>query len=1759
MAEQQTSTDAATAVSERAQRAADLFEFLFRAQQSLVRPIYTTQGYERDGNGRVIWMHALPDHAAIRPCAAGTDTDPFAPVLTIDRVRRPEPPAPSELVLACLTSSTLDDIQTEPTLRTSVPASALPAGAFPGAGVPEDDPEHPSPPVDVSALSGVVEAFETWLARWRLWAEQERVDQPARQAYSDLFGVYTTATNHPEELELVLGIGLLAWKEYEDADVVSRHLVTVPISVGFDDDSGRLTVARNEALDPMAVELDMLDPALTTSPGIPPVRESLKGYERHPLLREEMGLIPQRLVHILDSAGEYIDSDQPPVAGPRARAAFAPAIVLRKRSSRGLMEVLRTIVDQVTATGFVPEGIVPLVDPDHRVDREPDSMPGAVVSVDGESFLPLPVNDQQLEIIKRVDSSQQTLVQGPPGTGKTHTAAALLSHLLAQGKRVLVTAQTDRALQEVRAKLPDAIRPLSVSVVGASRDDMADLRLAVQTISENASSHDPHTAAKQIETTLQHIDELRRERANLYHQLREAREAEVTETNHGAYAGTLARIAERFEAQRDSYDWLLEYVEPTSSSSCPLSDNEAEELLTLLTDPVLEADAEEAQLHLPQLESLPDAEGFVGLLAGERNAVQNLTAFTTLTSHSALDGIKALEPSVRAEIQDKVRSLAREADELERRDEQWMNEALADVRAGRASTWQGRADTIRTLIRDGQALLGQVGPATRVTVSGGDRTALVAMAKTVATNLEGGASFKLQTDGRPKLGPLSPRWLKDSRELFECVRVDRQVPTEASLLRKFVTYDEAEATIGALDEAWPLSVRIPDEDTLVERLQWHSTEIELVSRVLALGHDLQDLDAELRRLGVPSPNWTDLASIVEFSTLVDAANASDAAALARQPLDELVARLAGELVHSTPRCVARLHEAVLQRDGTGYATSHSRLARLHEAARQLARKADLLAQLRPSVPRLATALVQSPDDLAWRQRLPSVEAAWHWASTGAWITEQTPVDVNSVQASLTIVENRLREQVERLAALRAWSHAVAPDRLSGQAQADLTQYAQLVKSLGRGTGRYAEQKRASIRRAMDRCRPAVPVWIMPIYRIAEQLLVEPNMFDVVIVDEASQAGMEATFLQYLAPKMVVIGDDRQVSPSAVGVERQQLRDLATQYLAGNRYKDSWQDPTMSLFNAAAMWFGKRITLVEHRRCMPEIIGFSNRIVYEPDNTRLIPVRQYGADRLDPIKAVHVSTGYERGSSSNRINPAEIDAIVDQIEKCLVDPAYDGKTFGVISLLGTWQAKAIEKKLLDRLTPEDWRERDLRCGDAADFQGSERDVIFLSMVAAPEEGRRIMPLTAETYVQRYNVATSRARDQMWLFHSISLDDVSNPEDMRFALLDYVYGVISRGADDMVSHTFRVSEMDRVEPFDSLFEQRVYNRLIDRGYTVTPQYEALGYHIDLVVVGGLGKLAIECDGDHWHGPDAYRRDLARQRELERCGWHFFRIRESAFYVDPAAVMEELWELLEAKEIHPSGWTPPRPHAVDVAIPAPAPAVDSLTSEVEHLEPAPHLAPAETMATLLTHEPELRQEVEQPIVATATPDPSRVAVASQPEVVARVTPTLPIYTTYAEVAAPLDAAANYITDSVVAIVAVEGPILGSRLHTAYVHSRGGQRVGKNIAMTLDQALLAAEREGRLVSEDPLAEGDPRSRTYRLPEQPRAVVRSLGPRSLDEVPPLELAHLIWQASTQMSDADRAALYRRVLTDLRLVRLTSGVEARLNQAHELAEAEGLI
>jgi very-short-patch-repair endonuclease len=1779
-------------------KAVNLFTFLMRTQQLLLKPIRTVNKFET-----VIWFGDLPEHPAVRSAHRDENPGPDVPLLAVERVGKQDSPALPDGLGPWVDGPT-NDVDREPSLREAIYTDD--AGASLESQDCEDGQASTGRRVDLAEVPDVVASFDRWLADWRMWADGER----ARSLYKGLFETLLMSTDHSEEFELVLGLGCLSWRP-EGHEQVLRHVATAPITITLEENAGTLTVAQVTSPETVSIELDMLDPELIPSPAkIDEVRQTAREYGGHLLDRQTIGSICRRLTHLLDPDAQYDEDALTPPTESSPQGAFAPAIILRRRNNRGLVQIYEQIVAQIQALGEVPSGILPLIDPDQQPELVPSTAPGAVVSLDDEDFLPLPVNEAQRRIIDRVDRIAQTVVQGPPGTGKTHTAAALVSHLLAQGKRVLITAQTDRALREIRAKLPREVKSLAVSVIGQSRSDMADLRTAVETISRRADEFDPAESEKSIERHIAKLDELRRERAEAYARLVEIRRQEVEHRDDGPEPGTLAAVAYRHLHEKPILGWIHDFdIDPRGTGQTVSTDEIIRWRNTLLDRDVISHQAE-ASGRLPSLSSVMTPDEYARLVTLERQAVATKNRYQRLLMDPSFEVVRSLPSGLREELRSRVSELADWAMALERRHEIWLRDALRDVRSGRQEIWVALSTQIKSLADSADGLIERIGPTTWVEVTGGDLGAHDQMAKSLLAFVESGREIKTLPDGCPKIGALTPKTIKLAEPFFTDVKVNGVPAVTQERLATFVDWVEAHRTIAAMDRAWPTGVQIPQLPTLRQRQYWHRTEVSQLDNVLSLGDQIEAERAWLQRNGLPIPDWNNLAEIRRYGELVEAATAADQAAVAAAPLAALAEYLKAEAQWpQSPAAATNLLQAVEHRDVGEYVSAYGQLVHLHEVAEAISERDRIRAELDQSAPRLAEAIAEDPTAPEWDDLLYSYQDAWRWEMTGQWILQQEGQDSNALKAQLNVIEQQIRSEVERLAAERAWRHAVAPGRLTGSARANLTQYAQLVSSLGKGTGKYAAKKRVEIAEAMDRCRPSVPVWIMPIYRIAEQVRVQPNLYDVVIIDEASQAGLEATFLQYLAPKVVVIGDDKQVSPAAVGVDQQQLRDLAKLYISHDVYIASWQDPKRSYFDEAAMRFGGRIALTEHRRCVPEIIGFSNRIAYEPEGIPLVPVRQFGAERLEPIKAVYLPDGYEAG---NKTNPVEAEAIVEQIRKCLVDPHYDGATFGVISLLGKEQAKLIEHKLLDTVSPEEWTARELRCGDASDFQGSERDVMFLSMVKAADPTRRISALTATPYMQRFNVAASRAKDQMWVYHSIPRSELTNTEDMRYQLLDYCYGVMHRTRDDTDAPVKGVVPEDmRVPPFDSLFEQRVFNRIVDRGYTVWPQYPALGYTIDLVVIGAKGKLAVECDGDFWHGPAEYEADLARQRELERCGWEFFRIRESMFYADMAATLQKLWETLDELDVRTADWIDPslgEDAAVDGIADEPVveqalaglegsgPVEDGLEMPTEPLvlrdlkaalggghlqyesppgiqhqpwtpnvgmparEGGRHRAP-ESVDT----EDQLPELAESVMAYEGAQHGAKGLSGAEPQPRAHTEPqavkvgptinegSLLPYIAFDEplpfigLTSPPD-----ITANVVRIVATEGPVLGYRVHHAYRDAYGGKRVGKEIARLLNRAISVAERQGRIVADNPLNDSGVVPKTYRLPTQPKVVPRQLGPRTLELVPPAELAHHLAELFADDQSLSEELLFRRVLDRLGLKRLTDNAKAVLTSALKL-------
>jgi len=210
-------------------------------------------------------------------------------------------------------------------------------------------------------------------------------------------------------------------------------------------------------------------------------------------------------------------------------------------------------------------------------------------------------------------------------------------------------------------------------------------------------------------------------------------------------------------------------------------------------------------------------------------------------------------------------------------------------------------------------------------------------------------------------------------------------------------------------------------------------------------------------------------------------------------------------------------------------------------------------------------------------------------------------------------------------------------------------------------------------------------------------------------------------------------------------------------------------------------------------------------------------------------------------------------------------------------------------------PAELARRRFAAGNSAQFQGDERHVVFLSMVDSPT-GRPLAMRQTALFKQRYNVAASRARDQLWLVHSLDPRRDLQPADLRFALIEHVR--------DPGSRRRAVQEAQRRA--ESPFERAVIERLINAGYRVEPQVRIGHYRIDMVVSDAQDQVAIECDGDRFHGVEEIPLDMARQAVLERTGWRFIRIRGTRFYRDPARTMAWVFEELEHLGVAPGGAT-------------------------------------------------------------------------------------------------------------------------------------------------------------------------------------------------------------------------------------------------------------
>jgi very-short-patch-repair endonuclease len=1358
----------------------------------------------------------VPSHPSVRLGTAAGDA-----WLRVGKTPKPVPPAVPDAVAPLLRGMATDDPYTAPR------------------------PDDPDP-----VLAG-------WLADvWEPWAEQVRPAAAARRLYETLFRLRQRMRNDEATHELVWGHGILGWT-FADRQICHPLLIS-RMRVTFDDESGDLAVVPDGL---PALELDCLQGLGVPDLGrLGRIGEELAAAPVD-VWAEEVRALYRRIVaplgldDRLDEGPELPETTGAPVIADTWR------LVVRRRRvmfGRFFEQLKLSMADRM----MLPAPMVALAGGETAGRDAADWAPVAE-----RLLLPLAANDEQEQIVRKLATHSGVTVQGPPGTGKSHTIANLVSHLVAHGKRVLVTAHKDQALTVLRDKIPADLRDLSLAVLGSSSAHLTELQRSVQAITSAADGVDEERETRAVAALRTRLDEVQGEVLLLRKRLRHGLEREQEALEIAGHPRRAAEVADWLAQHQDALGRIPDTLAP--GTACPLTAAELAELFSLIHR-IGADDTIACTPDLPSASDLPSAER----LARDSAEVRRLG--DVLAGHD-LARIDTLGDAELGHLTDETGRAAAHLGGLE---DAWLVRLRAQVVQERQwlDLWGGHTERLRQDSHQCAQLRATIA-GSRVEVPGRTYRETVGLLD----------QLRRRYAEHKKVSSLVNR---DLAQFVREVSVDGEPPQTVEDVDKIAAHVRLRRLREALAQLWAdefvAALSAPPVPAGIA-----AVEIWIDERAQQLGDAMRWETSGWPRLReriaylVQAPARPSADDLHELTGILDGLRARHR----QRALQSSLTRLGEWLSSARARPEAsslwgELLDALAASDWERWDAAVARAARLGALRPEVVRLASLYDRLGAVAPRWAELIRESGGDPHRCGDPARLDLLWRWRQAETWLSGVIgDNDVAEVQRRLDGSQEEQRRLTLELTRRSAW--LAMKRHLDHTQRQALVGWLQTLRKIGKGTGAAANKWRAEAQRLMPHAMGAVPVWIMPYYRVVESFdpAVAPP-FDVVIVDESSQCDTFALGLLGLGAKIVVVGDDKQISPSAIGTERERVDELIRTHL-GDFPHSLLLDLESSLYDASARLFPGVVRLREHFRCLPQIIEFSSQHYYGGE---IQPLREETSRLPGPVvRAVHVPDGVRQDLAIGDVNEAEARALVDQLVQCCADPAYEGRSMGVISLLGSSrQAAFIDAALLHKLGPEEYEARGLRCGDAYGFQGDERDVIFISVVA--DDARSAA--TSRLYEQRMNVAASRARDQMWVFHSVRPDEL-HPEDQRAKLIRYA-------VDGQRSPALTRDLESRCE---SDFERRVLRMLLARGYRVTPQHPVGSLRIDLVVRGGGRKLAIECDGDKYHGPDQWENDLRRQLVLERLGWRFWRVRGSAFYRDPESAMATLWPVLDELGIVPS----------------------------------------------------------------------------------------------------------------------------------------------------------------------------------------------------------------------------------------------------------------
>ncbi|MHA3053526.1 AAA domain-containing protein [Acinetobacter sp. ANC 4640] len=1391
------------------------------------------------------------------------------------------------------------DIETEPTINVANLNQILSFKKIQKSLLPSSIPIHDL--IDkITVIQQLFKEFETYKNNWRDWKKTNDAIKKSITVYDKLFS-WNTAINlggTGDGEEIVAGFGLVDWVLPTTQKPYSYPLITIPLEMEIEQ-NGLIRVGAKDTRANIEMDAILLEDDLPTSGQVKlALKENLNNGRSLQLFQgETYSDLVEAFVSNIFSKGAVVEAENRAIPSKNLAVTLTALLFSRPKKNSILsddVELLKVKLNDPAIS--IPEQPLSLVTELGNSISEKESysfrgrsgMEGFGSKLE-ELYFPLPYNKEQITIVQNLLNSSGVVVQGPPGTGKTHSIANIICHYLANGKKVLVTAQQSHVLKTVHEKIPDELKPLVVSRIGSSKESKNQLESSIDFIVQKITQMNVAEVRRAIEVLKQQIDSNHHEMALIDREIYNFAEKHYQNIEVDGNKKLPMDIVQNVLENRASYSWFKDQLTLDAKDQFPLSQVE----LIQLRDSRKRIGIDLQYIDygpLPEPDKLLDSTSLKKLIDFLKEKDQIEEFLKQNEQHIFKETISEAEIST---LKDWLKAYLEDFHLVIDHAEPWLLRYFNKINSEDKSM---ELDIYTNLIQEVQPLL---------------EYRKILLTEPLELNFEiqpNSKEYQAVERGVETGKPFN--WYhfgtSDLQNLFNSIKVSGKQPDTSDEWKRVKEYIDRKQILNIFMSKWN-SIAAQLDIPLIE-LNYRGIDEILKEFTQLIAKTQKCLDLKNRYLDQFNFNYLKVFSkaksfsfygvseyINELIKLIDQKSKIFNLEIYQRQLADQVLYLSAfdnKISNQLKKIVSQVNsDSLHENELVEYTNIFKQLTHLKDLVEDFERVKSASIQLNKT-----NALILSKDvlEVPYTQEIEdpilrnTLVDAWEWKRLENYITAISNTSrIENLYERRRIHEKNLSQNYAQLAANKTW--LALKENASEKILVALQRYKIAIQHYGKGTGKNAARYRKDAQVALKEATAAIPCWVMSHLQVSESMPAELGLFDLVIVDEASQSSIDVLPVLMRAKKLLVVGDNKQVSPSNVGLASTQIDVLRNRYLHGQPHA-AYLTPDMSLYDMASSIYESSIMLLEHFRCHPAIIGYSNKNFY---GNRIKPMRlSKKSEQLSPaLVAIYTPQGYRESKNNKHINRIEAKAIIEEMKLILKDERYVNRSIGVISLLGPAQAEFIQSEALNEFGAGALTQVQFACGDASAFQGAERDIIFLSMVADPEN---CYALSRSDHEQRFNVAASRARERMYLVHSINRDHIS-PKDLRLNLIDHFYDV---------QEDKKASFEAKLELCESEFEKSVFTVLHEMGYTVTPQIKVGNYRIDLVVESdGDQRLAVECDGDSYHGPEQWHDDMVRQRTLERAGWTFWRCFASSWEIERFNMLQSLQSKLDSMGIKPT----------------------------------------------------------------------------------------------------------------------------------------------------------------------------------------------------------------------------------------------------------------